>query len=94
MEVGHLSDNVLLLAATSVVREDASFSFSINKKPSRTYSNFLERARNYINSKALASKNFGAANTSRGDSERGQQKEKKRLAKTSEGGSHRLRDEK
>ena len=68
MEVGHLSDDALLLAVSSAVCEDTPFAFSINMKPSRTYSDFLDRARNYINVEALTSKKSGAAKTSRGDS--------------------------
>lgn len=63
MEVGLLSDDALLLAANSTIREDTPFAFSINKKPPWTYSDFLDRARNYINAEALNSKKSGAAKT-------------------------------
>ena len=89
MEVGHLSDDALLLVANSAVRVETPFVFYINKKPP-TYSDFLDRARNYINTEALTSKNSGTAKTSLGDPERGQRKEKKRPA----GGSQQLRDDK
>ena len=52
IEVGHLSDDALLLAASSAVREDTPFAFSIGKKPQRAYADFLGRARNYINAEA------------------------------------------
>ena len=68
MEVGHSSDDALLLVTSSAVREDTLFAFSINKKPPWTYFDFLERARNYINVEALTLKKSGAAKTSRGDS--------------------------
>ena len=45
VEVGHLSDDALLLAASSRIHENTPFGFSINKKPPQTYSDFLERAR-------------------------------------------------
>ena len=70
MEVGHLSDDALLLAAISVVREDTLFAFSTNKKPPRMYSNFLDRARNYVNAEALALKKSGATKTSRANPKR------------------------
>ena len=82
MEIGHLSDDALLLAMTSAVREDTLFAFSINKKPPRTYSDFLEWARNYINAEALISKKLGAAKSSRGNPEGDQRKEKKRPVET------------
>lgn len=61
VEVGHLSDDALLLAANYAVCEDTLFVFSINKKPPRTYSKFLDQARNYINAEASTSKKSGAA---------------------------------
>ena len=88
VEVGHLSDDALLLAVSSVVREDTPFAFSINMKPSRTYSDFLDRARNYINAEALTSKKYGAAKTYRGDPQGDRQKENKRPTKTPTRGSH------
>ena len=42
VEVGHLSDDALLLAASSGMHENMPFVFLINKKPPRTYSNFQE----------------------------------------------------
>ena len=63
MEVEYLSDDALLLVATSAVCKDAPFVFSINEKPPRTYSDFLERDRNYINAEALTSKKCGAIKT-------------------------------
>ena len=63
MEVGHLSDDALLLAASSAVREDTPFAFSINKKPPWAYSDFLDRARNYKNAEALTSKKAGTVKT-------------------------------
>ena len=92
MEVGHLSNDALQLAASSTGREDTLFAFSINKKPSWTYSDFLDRAKNYINAEALTSKKPGAAMSFRGDPERDYWKEKKRPAKTPAGGSHQPRD--
>ena len=56
MEVGHLSDDALLLAASSAVREDTAFAFSISKKPLRAYSDFLDQAKNYVNAEASTSK--------------------------------------
>ena len=70
VEVGHLSDDALLLAAISVVCEDTLFAFSTNKKLPRMYSNFLDRARNYVNAEALTSKKSGATKTSRADPKR------------------------
>ena len=63
VEVGHLSDDALLLAASSVVRKDTPFTFSISKKPPRAYSDFLGRAKNYINAEALTSKKVGTVKT-------------------------------
>ena len=60
MEVGHLSDDPLLLAASSAVREDTPFAFSISNKPSRAYSDF-RRSRNYINVEVSTSKKSGPA---------------------------------
>ena len=87
MEVGHLSDDALLLVANYAVCEDTPFVFSINKKPPRTYSEFLDRARNYINAEASTSKKSGAVKTSRGNLKGDRWKEKKRPAETSTGGS-------
>ena len=42
MEVGHLSDDALLLAASSGVHENTPFAFSINKKLPQTYFDFLK----------------------------------------------------
>ena len=61
MEVGYLSDDALLLAASSVVREDTPFAFSISKKPPQAYSDFLDRARNYVNAEASTSKKSESA---------------------------------
>ena len=94
VEVGNLSDDALLLAANSAVREDTSFAFFINKKLQQTYSNFLDRARNYINAEALTSKKSEAAKTSRENPEGDQRKEKKRPAETPAGGSQQLRNDK
>ena len=94
MEVGHLSDDVLLLAANSTVREDTPFAFSINKKPQRSYSDFLDRAREYINVEALTSKKSGATKTSKGNPERDRRKEKKRPGETPVGGSEQPREDK
>ena len=58
------------------------FAFSINKKPPRAYSDFLDRVRNYITDEALTSKKSGAAKTSREKPEGDQQKENKRPAET------------
>ena len=77
MEVGHLSDDALLLAATSAVHEDAPFAFFINKKLPQTNSNFLEWAKNYINHEALTSKKSGAAKISRGNPEEDRRKRRK-----------------
>ena len=81
-------------SATSAVREDAPFTFYINKKPPQTYSNFLERARNYINAETLTSKKSGAAKNSRGDPEGDLRKENKRPLETSVRGSHQPHDNK
>ena len=64
IEVRHLSDDSLLLVASSAVREDMPFTFSISKKPPRAYSDFLGRARNYINAEASTLKKSGFAKTS------------------------------
>ena len=94
MAVGHLSDDALLLAVSFAIREDTPFAFSINKKPPQTYSDFLDRARHYINAETLTSKKSGAVKTSRGNSKEDRRKEKKRLAETPVGGSHQSRDDK
>ena len=65
MEVGHLSDDAMLLAASFAVHEDTPFAFSISRKPPRAYSDFLDRAKNYVNAEASTSKKFGSAKTSR-----------------------------
>ena len=75
--VGHLSDEALLLAASSAVRKDTPFAFSIGKKPPRAYADFLGRARNYINVEAATSKKSGPAKTSRGNPEGDRRKEKR-----------------
>ena len=77
VEVGHLSDDALLLAARSAVREDTLFAFSISKKPPRAYADFLSRARNYINAEAVTLKKSGSAKTSRGNPEGDRRKEKR-----------------
>ena len=87
VEVGHLSDDALLLVASSAVREDTSFAFLINKKPPQLYSDFLERARNYVNAEALTSKRLGVVKNSPGNPKRDRQKEKKRPTETPAGGS-------
>ena len=69
VEVGHLSDDALLLAASFAVREDTPFAFSISKKPPRVYANFLGRARNYINAEAATSKKSDSVKTHRGNPE-------------------------
>ena len=75
--MGHLSDDALLLAASSAVREDTAFAFSISKKPPRVYSNFLDRARNYINAEASTSNKSVSAKTARGNLEGDRRKEMK-----------------
>ena len=67
--MGHLSDDALLLAASSAIREDTPFAFLMNKKLPWMYSDFLDRAWNYINVEALTLKKSGATKTSRGDPE-------------------------
>ena len=94
MEVGHLSVDALILATNSAVPEDTPFVFSINKKPPRTYSEFLDWARNYTNAEALTSKKSGAVKTSRENPEGDQRKEKKRSAEDPTGRSQQLRDDK
>ena len=74
----HLSDDALLLAASSAVREDTPFAFSISKKPHRAYSDFLNRARNYVNAEASILKKSGSAKASRGNLEGDHRKEMKR----------------
>ena len=78
IEVGHLSDDALLLAASSVVREDTPFAFLISKKPPRGYADFLGRARNYINAEASTSKKSSSSKASRGNHEGDCRKEMKR----------------
>ena len=70
------------------------FAFSINKKPLQTYSDFLDRAREYINAEALTSKKSGATKTSKGNPERDRRKEKKRPGETPVGGSEQPREDK
>ena len=94
MGVGHLSDDVLLLAANSAVREDTPFAFSVNKKRTRTYSDFLDRVRNYINAEALTLKKSRAAKTSLGDPKGDRWKERKRSADNSTRGSYQPHEEK
>ena len=53
VEIGYLLDDGLLLATNSTVCEGTHFAFSINKIPPRTYSDFLERAKYYVNLEAL-----------------------------------------
>ena len=83
--MGHLSDDALLLAAISAVREDTPFAFSINKKPPRAYSDFLDRARKYINTEALSSKKSGTVKNLRGNPEGDRQKEMKRPGESTAG---------
>ena len=87
MEVGHLSDDALLLAASSTVREDTPFAFSISKKPPWAYSDFLGPARNYINVETATSKKSGSAKTSRGNLEGDSRREMKRPVELTAGGS-------
>ena len=77
VEVGYLSDDALLLAASSAVHENTPFAFSINKKLPRTYSDFLDQARNYVNVEALTLKRFGIVKTFRGNPEEDRRKEKR-----------------
>ena len=81
--VGPLADDALLLAANSAVREDTPFAFSVNKKPPRTYSDFLNRAWSYVNAEASTSKKPEAMKNSEGDPEG--DRRKKRLADSPEG---------
>ena len=87
MEVKHLSDNALLLATSSAVREDTPFAFSISKKPPQAYSDFLDRARNYVNAEALTLKKSGSAKTSQGNLENDRRKEMKRPVEPPAAGS-------
>ena len=59
MEMRHFSDDALLLAASSAVREDTHFAFSISKKSPQAYSDFLDRAKNYVNSEATTRRSPG-----------------------------------
>ena len=68
--------------------------FSINKKPPRAYSDFLDRARNYINTEALTSKKSGTVKTIRGNPERDRQKEMKRPGESPAGSGRQAREEK
>ena len=82
-----MSDDALLLAASSTVCEDTPLMFSINKKPPRMYSNFVERVRNYVNDEALTLKKSGAVKTFRGNPEGDRQKEMKRPVENPAGAS-------
>ena len=86
MEVGHLADDALLLAANSAIHKDTPLVFSIHKKPPRTYPDFLVRARNYINAEASTSKKSEAMETFQGDPEG--DRRKKRPAETPTGTLH------
>ena len=77
MEVGNPSDDALLLAANSEVHENTPFAFSINKKLPQTYSDFLDRARNYVNVEAQTSKKSRASRTFKGNPEVDRPKEKR-----------------
>ena len=90
----HLSDDALLLAASSVVREDTPFAFSISKKPPRAYTDFLGRARNYINAEASTSKKSGSAKASCDNPERDRRKEMKRPVEAPIGNNQQPHDEK
>ena len=94
VEVGHLSDDALLLAASLAIREDTPFAFSINKKPPRAYSDFLDQARNYINTEALTSKKPETVKTIRGNTEEDRRKEMKRPGKGTAGSGRQAREEK
>lgn len=80
IEVGHFSDDVILLAANAAMRGDTQFAFSINKKPPRTFSNFLGHAKNYINAEAETSKKSQPSKALKGIPRRGplNKQEKKR----------------
>ena len=56
LEVGHLSDDALLMAANGAVRPGTPFAFSISKTPPGTFPEFLARAKKYINAEAGTSK--------------------------------------
>ena len=92
--MGHLSDDALLLAASSAVREDSPFVFSISKKALRAYTDFLGRARNYIKAEATTSKKSGSSKASRGNPEGDRRKEMKRPVETLVGNNRQHRDEK
>ena len=94
VEVGHLSNDALLLAANSTVSEDTSFAFSINKKPPRAYSDFLDRAGNYINGKALTLKKSGTVKTFQENPEGERCKEMKRLIEGTTGSIRQAHKEK
>ena len=79
--MGHLSDDAMLLAASSAVREETPFAFSISKKPPRAYSDFLDRARNYVNAEVSTSKKSESAKSSRENLEGDRRKEMKRPVK-------------
>ena len=88
-----MSDDALLLAASSAVREDTPFAFSIRKKPPRAYADFLSRARNYVNAEATTSKKSGSAKTHRGNPE-GDRRKEKGPVEASTGHNRQPRDEK
>ena len=92
--MGHLSDDALLLAASSAVREDTPFAFSIGKKPPKVYADFLGRARNYTNAEASTSKKSGSSKASRGNPDGDRRKEMKRPVEAPVGGNRQYRDEK
>ena len=87
-----MSDDALLLAAGSAVRVDTPFTFSIGKKPPRTYADFLGRARTYINVEASSSKKSGSAKTSRSNPEGDRRKEMKRPVEAPVGNNRQARD--
>ena len=76
------------------MREDTPFAFSIGKKLSRVYADFLGRARNYINAEALTSKKSGSSKAPRGNPEEDRQKEMKRPVEAPVGDNRQHRDEK
>ena len=90
----HLSDDALLLAASSAVREDTPFAFFISKKPLRAYLDFLDRARNYVIAEASTSKKSGIAKSSWGNLEGDHRKEMKRSIEPPAAGSRQAREEK
>ena len=94
IEVGHLSDDALLLAASSAVRKDTPFEFSISKKSLLVYADFLGRARNYINAEASTLKKSDSSKASRGNPEGDRRKEMKRPLETPVDSNRQHRDKK